>query len=216
MNDLWNRRVLGVALGLLVVGSVVMQPDKGEALVIVGPDIIAPPPNVFNNPDGAVNDHQQAFNERQNVLLVAPLAVDGGFIPAGTVVSSHMIFMNILGNELTSDAQTWGFDGIILGVMSDVDGTFEAESSAFLGAIGTIYPGAFANRGLEENTDSYLVAGNLLTFIDSVTQPGDWIRVITLSSTSVPAVPAPSTLLLLVASAAGLVGIARLRSRLRI
>ena len=84
----------------------------------------------------------------------------------------------------------WLFDGIILGVMSDSYGTLEAASSSFLGAPGTVYPGAFAARGME-GADSYLVSGSMITVSMAVSEPGDWIRVITAS-----AVPEPSTVLL--------------------
>ena len=152
-----------------------------KALVIGGPDIIAAPPSVIDDPPGAVNTHQQAFNERQNVLLPANLAVDGGVIAAGTVVSSHMIFLNTLGTVAANDVQTWTFSGLILGVMSDGPGALEAASTPLLGALGTVYPAPFANRGLESN-DAYIVAGNQLTLRDSVTEPGDWIRVVTAGS----------------------------------
>jgi hypothetical protein len=187
-----------------------LLPDDGNALIIAGPDIIAAPPSVINNPPGAVNDHQQGFNEQQSVLLAIALAVDGGLIPAGTLVSSHMIFMNTLGGVFAADSETWTFDGLILGVMSDNGGTLEAASSALLGALGTIYPGGFTNRGLEVN-DSYIVAGNMLTLTDSVSSPGDWIRIITLATP----VPEPSTLLLLAMGLAAFAGTSRLRSRRR-
>ena len=151
---------------------------SANALIIGGPDIIAAPPSIIDDPPGAVNDHQQGFNERQNVLLAVNINVDGGSISAGTLVNSHMIFMNTLGSLLANDVQTWTFDGLILGVMSDGPGALEAATTPLLGALGTVYPAPFANRGLESN-DAYIVAGNQLTLRDSVTEPGDWIRVVT-------------------------------------
>jgi hypothetical protein len=92
-----------------------------------------------------------------------------------------MIFLNTLGSVPANDVQTWTFDGLILGVMSDGPGLREGATTPLLGALGTVYPAPFANRGLESN-DAYIVAGNQLTLRDSVTEPGDWIRVVTASA----------------------------------
>ena len=163
---------------------------SAQAVLTSGPDIIGAPASVFDDNPGAENLHQQAFNERQGVLLLANLAVDGGSIASGTVVDSHMIFLNTpVGTSTTSDTQTWTFDGPILGVLSDIGGNLEAASNAILGAPGTAYPGAFANRGLESN-DWYSVSGNAITVGMNVTEPGDWIRVTT------QAVPAPGAIVL--------------------
>ncbi|WP_281222727.1 PEP-CTERM sorting domain-containing protein [Photobacterium sanguinicancri] len=132
--------------------------------------------------DAAVtNQAQQGFNEQQLVSLAADLAVDGGTIAQGTNVASHMIFLNKATSEsgvLSHIGVEWMFDGKILGVMSDPGGTLEAASNALLGAAGTIYPGAFGARGME-GSDSYTIDGDKLTVTMRVTQPGDWIRVIT-------------------------------------
>jgi MYXO-CTERM domain-containing protein len=179
-----NRSLLGA---LALAGA--LSPLAGHAALVsvTAPgEIIPAPPRVLN--DDVTNDHQQGFNERQGVLLVAPLSIDGGAIPAGTVVDSHMIFLNISGRgPVSNQGVIWTFDGLVLGVMSDTGGTLEAASSTLLGAIGTTYPAAFPNRGLE-NQDGYVISGNQLTVNMRVTQPGDWIRVITANP-----VPEPGT-----------------------
>jgi len=156
-----------------------LLPNVASALLVAGPDIIAAPAFVIDNTPGATNRAQQAFDERQDVLLLGPLMTDAGVIGPGTVVDSHMIFLNTDGPIAASDSQVWTFDGLILGVMSDQGGLLEGASSAFLGAAGTIYPGPFALRGIEVPGDSYLVAGNSITVNMSVVEPGDWIRVVT-------------------------------------
>ena len=79
----------------------------------------------------------------------------------------------------------WTFNGPIIGVMSNSTGTHEAASTFEIGAPGANYtvgpPGQAAPypaRGMEGG-DSYTVAGNQITVSMIVTQPGDWIRVIT-------------------------------------
>lgn len=167
------------------------------------PAIIAAPSQVLN---GAVtNCAQQGFNEQQDVALLANLGVDGGTVASGTVVDSHMIFLNGPGGAISHDGVIWEFDGSILGVMSDNDGQLEVASSAILGAAGTTYPAAaFNNRGLETN-DSYSINGRFLTVNMGVTQPGDWIRVVTAAP-----VPEPATYMLM---GAGLMALGFLRRR---
>ncbi len=183
---------LALALTFIVVGP-------AQAGLILGPDIIAAPSSIIDDFPGAENSHQQAFDEQQGVLLTDTLLVDGGSIAAGTTVDSHMIFLNTRGTALTQDTQTWTFNSQILGVMSDGNGSLEAASNAILGAAGTVYPGTFNARGLEGSgvvggsNDWYdVVGGNSIRVFMKVTEPGDWIRVVTASAP----VPAPGALLL--------------------
>ena len=74
--------------------------------------------------------------------------------------------------------------------MSDQAGDFELDSSDRLGADGTTYPATFAqgNRGLEGSPDGYTLGGNSITVSMRVTEPGDWIRVVTRHVEGVPTV----------------------------
>ena len=197
-------RLITAVLGGVVAWFAWTAPAGATLISVSGPNsnlgsapaIIGAPADVTD--DAASNTGMQGFDERQDVLLGAALSVDGGSIAAGTRVNSHMIFLNTVGNTDASQANViWTFDGIVLGVMSDSTGTLEVASSAILGAIGTIYPAAaFTARGLESNNggdgpnDGYTIAGNTLIVAMHVTEPGDWIRVVT-------AVPEPGTIALL-------------------
>ena len=167
--------------------------------------IISPPPDVNDN--AAFNIAQQGFDEVQNFLLPVDITVDGGIISAGTVISSHMIFINNSvqdGNILNEhEGVEWTFDGDVLGVMSDYLGSLEIATSALLGAGGTVYPVATFNaRGMEVD-DSYSFLANVLTVNTRIRQPGDWIRVIT-SASDGNSVPEPASMLLF---SAGLLGL---------
>ena len=186
--------------------AVLAIPASAAVISVSGPlssaggaaTIIAAPTSVADDLPGAENTAMQAFNEVQGFTLLSNLAVDGGSIAAGTKVDSHMIFLNSNGSTRISHGLgqaggvQWTFSGTILGVMSNSNGSLEAASNSFLGAPGTAYPGSFGARGLEGNPfdnvndDFYSFAGKVLTIGMQVTEPGDWVRVVTASPAPVP------------------------------
>ena len=111
------------------------------------PSIIAAPSDVLD--DFTTNTGMQGFNEAQGVVTTVPHAIDGGgFIAAGTLVDSHMIFLNSSGSTvLTHFLVDWTFDGTILGIMSDKAGDFEAASTFELGNSATNYTTTFSGSG---------------------------------------------------------------------
>jgi len=209
------RNLLATILGVVTLygtaahGGIIGVNDLTGSTAGVYASIIGAPRAVTNS--NVTNLAQQGFNEAQNVLLAGAINVDGGTIAAGTLVSSHMIFLNkpnARSGRIIHFGVDWLFDGTILGVMSDGRGRREVASTDFLGAPGTIYPvSPFSARGLESN-DSYFVSGNMLTVNMRVRQPGDWIRVVTAAN-----VPEPGALGILLLGLLGL-GIQR-RARLK-
>lgn len=148
----------------------------------LAPAIIAPPADTSNN--ATPYSKQVGFDENQGVTLAGALSVDSGSIAAGTVVNSHMIYLerlrgSTLPNSVTHTDVVWTFDGMVLGVMSSTDGSLEGASESILG-LGTTTYDQYSNRGMENN-DSYSILGNTLTVNMRVSEPGDWIRVVTLA-----------------------------------
>lgn len=180
---------------------------EGTSTLGANAQIIPAPANVLD--DAVTNTAMQGFNEAQGVVTSQAFSVDGGgSIAAGTLVDSHMIFLNTAGGTLNRHGGViWTFSGAILGIMSDTGGNFEAASTFELGAPGSNYtatfPGSgpaapFNARGIESNNGTGLIATNgndgylqlspnQLRVSMLVTEPGDWIRVVTASQVPVPA-----------------------------
>jgi hypothetical protein len=186
-----NRFVLLICAGIFCLAPLA----HADLISVTGPNssvgaaplIISAPSDILD--DFVTNTAMQGFNEAQGVFTTVPHAIDGGgSIPVGTLVNSHMIFLNSASSTAISHVNVLcTFDGAILGVMSNTSGTREAASTFELGNPVTNYtvtfPGSgpaapFANRGIE-GADSYLVSLNQITVNMAVTEPGDWIRVVT-------------------------------------
>lgn len=187
------KKTLLAISGTIALGMIAIPAQAAIVGVGNGGRIISAPDSVFDDAPGVEDaDEMLGFDERQNVLLTDDLQVDNGFIAAGTRVNSHMILLNTPGSGWTTlEDIEWTFNGRILGVMSDFNGTLEAASNSILGAPGTAYPGSFRGRGLGGGSpiDTHSGVGtNTLTVTMRVREPGDWIRVVT-------AVPEPLTIL---------------------
>lgn len=209
------KQTLRLLFGLVI--AVLIATPAHAALVSVSgppssanaaPAIIAPPIVILD--DCVTNIGMQGFDEAQGVLTTVDHPIDGGgVIPAGTLVDSHMIFLNSTGSvRLDHFDADWTMDGAVIGVMSDGNGTREAASTFELGGAGTNYTtvpispattpcgtnnvtgeqaAPYGARGIEVNqgctanntNDGYVVSGSSITVCMVVTEPGDWIRVIT-------------------------------------
>lgn len=163
----------------------------GKIIDVMGPassagtlpsKLMTPPSHVIDTM--VTNTGIQGFDEKQGVTTTIAHAIDGGTIAMGTVVDSHMLFLNSPGTStIMHSGVTFTFDRNIIGVMSDIFGMMETMSTPELGLPPgtTVYPGGpFQYRGLEPQFgDTYVVAGNKITLNINVTQPGDWLRVVT-------------------------------------
>ena len=156
--------------------------------------------------DSVTNTLQQGFNEKQGVNVVGTINIDGGGTLSNVKVDSHLIFLNTASGSLNTNA-TWTFDGLIAGVMSDQNGLLmtatDGQFAAFSNYFTTGTPAPFITQGLESN-DGYSIAGNVLSLNMRVSEPGDWIRVLTVS-----AVPVPAAVFLFAPALLGFMGLRR-------
>jgi hypothetical protein len=163
---------------------------SGTSTASGGFGILATPPSTVDANNVNINE-LFAFNEQQNVVLANPLTVDvlnggpgGGTIAAGTVVSSHYVFFDPPGAGGTING-TVKFDHTVIGIITTnddpkLDGNL--FNSDFLGAAGVTYANV-VSRGLEPG-DTAVRDSIDPTQVDvhlSASDPGDWIRVITIA-----------------------------------
>jgi hypothetical protein len=151
---------------------------------VTGSGVLIPAPPSVGDPDHPDPIFQQGFDEKQGVFLFGALPVDFGAIGPGITVDSHMIFFNQPGTGAKTAVATWTFSGAIVGVMSDSDGALEFASNPIFAVPGTGYPGPYGPgslRGMEPDDSYSLASATSLTVRMHIDQPGDWIRVLTLS-----------------------------------
>ncbi len=183
----------------VVTGGVMLS---GTALTNGGSFMKLTPPlsNPFGPPNSVGNNTFQdnnlyAFDEGQNILVPAPLAVDdlfgpagAGVVPGNTVVASHYVFFDpgpsrsVVGRVM--------FDSDILGVISS---TVNLGASDFLINTGVNYLNP-ALRGLESNDSVIILDSRTIEVRWTASTPGDYIRVLTQFSPGAEnSVPEPLT-----------------------
>ncbi|GIK23584.1 MAG: hypothetical protein BroJett005_29980 [Ignavibacteriota bacterium] len=177
---------------------------------------------------GAIESNTTAFvwNEAQGVTLAAPITIDASApglydsalafefstLPAGSIVSSHMIHFDTVGSQLHWVNGSVTLDADIIGVIAwNRPGQRHlGESDAPLG-LDTLYEFDRDRRGVFDNGDGTIPGDEMfiispdrrtLTFNLGVNFPYDQIRIVT------TAVPEPGSLALL-----SLMGFAGLRRR---
>ena len=170
---------------------------------------VIPAPIVLNNGAPGNNTTVKAFEEATGVILASDLTTTLPAISAGTAVDSHMLFLN---REDTASIRTvveYSFTfsetiiGLILGTTNVNNTTFGTNGFPVLAASGTTYGNL---NGFEGSGDTWTITGgNTISGMMTVSQPGDWIRVITESPAPVP-LPAAGWMLL-----AGVGGLAAAR-----
>ena len=165
-------------------------------------DLGSAPAGLVVGNDTIQDPNLYGFNEDQNILLGADLAIDvgGAFLSAGLEVASHYIFFDPAGGTTITG---WvDFDSDILGIITS---TTNLANSDFLinNDVTYLNPGL---RGLEAGQDLAWIDptySNRLNLSFYAATPGDYIRVLTEHS-PMAAVPAPGTLALFLLGVIGL------------
>jgi hypothetical protein len=200
---------------LLLLTAMLFAANSQAALVSVsGQGKIVSPKSVQE--DYPTNTKQWGFNEQQGVVLTRDVFVDDTVIAKGTKVDSHLIFLNSKGTKKLKKKAKWTFDGDIIGVMSDKRGTLIKKSNDLFAAFDDYFTKGktlpFNNAGFEGSIDEYILnsfgAPTMLEVTMKVREPGDWIRVLTLSQ-DVSAVPVPAAAWLFAPALIGFMGLRR-------
>lgn len=196
-----------MAAALLVAVPVTAR-TAAAFIVNVAPAVVKIPAPASVLPGALVGPDIRAFDERQDVLLTAPLFVDHqgptpvnqpsdlkpGWIPAGTCIRSHYVHYDPAG--AASAAGGMQLEGNIVGVIVRPP---TLDASNYLGAFNTTYPpnaGAGAclvgtnQCGLEitvPTQDSFVISSpDVLRVSLTAGNPGDRMRVITKSCGCAP------------------------------
>lgn len=188
---------------LLATTALILLTTTVDADIVstVGLTQISAPATVEANFLLAPNTPQVIFNEKQNVTLSAPLSVDTGSpIATGTIVNSYFMAVNSLNQTLANTSVT--FDSLVLAIIfSDGPDPYNNPNffnpnfanSNFLGAPSTTYNLSSSNCtfcGFEISAPDLDIAsfsGNVVSFHNNYSIPGDFARIIT----SVASVPLP-------------------------
>lgn len=94
------KKILLFSAEVIFLGSTAVPAQATILNVSQGGQIITAPSSVsYNFPGYEHPNFMIGFSEKQNVKLSSNLAIDGGFIAAGQLVSSHMIFLNTPGSR---------------------------------------------------------------------------------------------------------------------
>jgi PEP-CTERM motif len=169
------------------------------------------PPNTVGN-DTFQNVNLYGFDEGQNIVIPTALQVDDlanglgggsgpGTLAAGTVVASHYVFFDP--KDPTSQKGLVNFDSAILAVITS---TNLLAASDFLIQTGVTYLNPSA-RGLEAGDVVSISGLNQIQVDWAASTPGDYVRVLTAFS---PSVPEPSSWAML---AGGVLVLGALRKR---
>ena len=157
--------------------------------------------------------------------MASPLVTDTGTIAAGTIVNSYFFAVNAAVEAIVNTSVT--FSGNVLGIIfqEDINGVLSPNfaSSDFLGAIGTSYQeSACLHCGFEtvgQAQDQGLIdtagfTGNVASFHNYYSIPGDFARIIVDDPVAVPGPIAGAGLPGLLFAGGGLLGWWRRRQKI--